>query len=86
MWFDPSLDEAYKLGIVPALKDAGFRGGRVDQKPHNDNITDRIRAGIRSAQLVVALFRSDPPDRRYGSEAPAIFDRGKSNVKVLSLQ
>jgi len=56
MSFDPSLQQAYDVGIMPAILDAGFTGGRVDHVPHNDNITDRIRARIRAAQFVIADF------------------------------
>lgn len=65
MSFDVSLDEAYQQGIALALTDEGLRGGRVDQDPHNDNITDRIRAGIRSAQVVVADFTLQRPGVYY---------------------
>lgn len=57
MSFDPRLDAAYRDGIVPALEsDCGYRAVRVDREPHNENITDRIIAGIRSAQFLVADF------------------------------
>lgn len=57
MSFDPSLNTAFTDGIVPALEvDCGFRVIRVDRVHHNDNITDRIIGGIRSAQFVVADF------------------------------
>jgi hypothetical protein len=57
MSFDPSLNPAFSDGIFPAVQtDCGFQLVRVDRTPHNDNITDRIIAGIRSAQFVVADF------------------------------
>jgi hypothetical protein len=65
MSFDRSLDAAYRDGILPAISAAGFRGGRVDEYPHNDNITDRIRAGIRSAQVIVADFTLQRPGVYY---------------------
>jgi hypothetical protein len=57
MSFAQSLDTAFDEGIVLALNnDCGYDVDRVDRAPHNDNITDRILAGIRSAQFVVADF------------------------------
>jgi hypothetical protein len=57
MAFHPSLNDAFENGIVPAVEnDCGYRPIRVDRQAHNDAITDRIIAGIRSAQFVVADF------------------------------
>lgn len=57
MSFRPELDEAFKEGIMKAVEDdCGFRVIRVDRIPHNESITDRILAGIRTAQFVVADF------------------------------
>jgi hypothetical protein len=57
MSFDPSLDVAFRDGIVAAVeKDCGYFVDRVDRVPHNENISDRIIAGIRGAQFVVADF------------------------------
>jgi hypothetical protein len=57
MWFDPSMAEAYGLGIVPAIEqDCGLRAVRIDQVEHNNQITDEIMAGIRGAQFMVADF------------------------------
>jgi hypothetical protein len=57
MSFDPSLEAAFIAGIRPAVeKDCKFMVNRVDRRPHNEDITDRIRIGIRAAQLVVADF------------------------------
>ena len=57
MSFDPSLNTAFDDGMRPAFEiDCGLRVVRVDREQHNENITDRILAGIRSAQFVVADF------------------------------
>jgi hypothetical protein len=57
MSFDASLDVAFDDGILQALQsDCGYSANRVDRRPHNDNITDRILAGIRGAQFIVADF------------------------------
>lgn len=57
MAFADEMDDAFDQGIAPAVEtDCGFRVLRVDHEEHNDQITDRIIAGIRSAQFVVADF------------------------------
>jgi hypothetical protein len=57
MSFHPSMDAAFNEGILAAAEtDCGYRAIRVDREPHNDNITDRIIAGIREAQFVIADF------------------------------
>jgi nucleoside 2-deoxyribosyltransferase len=57
MSFHPSLDPGFDLGIKPAVEtDCGFTVIRVDRVPHNDNINDRILAGVRTAQFVIADF------------------------------
>lgn len=62
MSFDPSLEDAYENGIVAAVeKDCGFEVVRIDRVQHNDDITDRILAGIRTAQFVVADFTKQRP-------------------------
>jgi hypothetical protein len=54
MWFDPSRSEAFEA-IRGALEiDCGLRAIRIDRVHHNDQITDRIMAGIRGAEFLVA--------------------------------
>jgi hypothetical protein len=57
MAFHLDLVEAYDKGFRPAIEDdCGLRALRLDKVEHNEQITDRILAGIRSAQVVVADF------------------------------
>jgi nucleoside 2-deoxyribosyltransferase len=56
MSFAPELNEAWKNGIEPALKETGFIPYRVDQEEYNEKIDDRIISGIRQSGLVVADF------------------------------
>lgn len=57
MSFASELQEAFDSGFLLAIEsDCGFAANRVDRTAHNDNITDRIIAGIRSAEFVVADF------------------------------
>jgi hypothetical protein len=74
MWFDPSMDEAYELGIFPAIETdcAPFKAIRIDRKEHNNQITDEIMAGIRGAEFMVADFT----EHRGGVYYEAGFARG----------
>jgi hypothetical protein len=56
MWFDPSLDEAYRAGFFPAINDAGYSPLRIDKKEHGNKIDDEIIAEIRRSRFVVADF------------------------------
>jgi hypothetical protein len=57
MSFDKTMDAAYETGIVPSVEtDCQFTVVRIDRVHHNDVITDKIIASIRSAQFVVADF------------------------------
>jgi len=50
MWFDPSMNEVFELGISRAVMDCGFPPPiRIDRKEHNNQITDEIIAAIRDA-------------------------------------
>lgn len=56
MWFAEELMPAYREGIAPALRSAGYDPLRVDAVQHNGKIDDRIIAEIRRSGLVVADF------------------------------
>ena len=62
MSFDVALNDAYDRGIRAAIEDdCKLAAYRVDRQPHNDKIDDRILAGIRRAQFVVADFTLQRP-------------------------
>jgi hypothetical protein len=66
MSFDPTLDDAYQNGILLAIEvDCGYRANRVDRRPHNESINDRIIAGIRASQFLVADFTLHRPNVYY---------------------
>ena len=51
------LDDAFDNGILKAVEDnCHFKALRIDRSQHNDNINDKIMAGIRQAQFMVADF------------------------------
>ncbi len=55
MAFSPTLDDAYSLGIEPAVQhDCGMSVVRVDRVQHNESINDLIIVQVRTAQFVVA--------------------------------
>ena len=56
MSFDPTLNDAYELGIRQALMDCKLVPVRVDRVHHNEKICDKILAEIRRSQLMVADF------------------------------
>lgn len=56
MSFDPSLNDAYEIGIRPAVTECGFDPVRIDRVHHNEKICDKILAEIRLSQFVVADF------------------------------
>jgi hypothetical protein len=57
MSFDQALDEAYFLGIKPAIEqDCAYSAVRVKEVHHNGDICDKILSEIRVAQFVVADF------------------------------
>lgn len=54
MSFDPSLDDAYELGIERGVSDAGYEPVKINKVHHNEKICDKILAEIRQAQFLVA--------------------------------
>ncbi len=61
MWFDTSMNDAYKNGIEPGIRDAGFVPMRIDEKKDANRIDDDILEAIRQARFIVA-------DMTHGSE------------------
>ena len=71
MWFDDSVKAAW-LAIENGIRDAGYKPFRVDQKEHNNDITDEIIAGIRGCKFLVA----DLTGHRNGVYYEAGFAKG----------
>jgi hypothetical protein len=71
MWFDESM-KALWLAIENGIREAGYKPFRVDQKEHNDDITDEIIAGIRGSKFLVA----DLTKHRNGVYFEAGFAKG----------
>jgi len=71
MWFDDSMKAAW-IAIENGITDAGYKPYRVDQKEHNNDITDEITAGIRGSKFLVA----DLTKHRNGVYFEAGFAKG----------
>ena len=72
MWFDPSMNEAYRNGIEPGIRDAGFVPIRIDEKKDANRIDDDIIDAIREARFVVA----DMTHGRDGVRGSVYFEAG----------
>lgn len=53
MWFNDEVNNA-RIAIENGIHSAGYKPFRVDQKEHNNDITDEIIAGIRGSKFLVA--------------------------------
>jgi hypothetical protein len=71
MWFDKSVNDAW-TAIENGIRNAGYKPFRVDQKEHNNDITDEIIAGIRGSKFLVA----DLTGHRNGVYYEAGFAKG----------
>ena len=66
MWFHETTDSAYSQGIELAIRDAGYRPLRIDQKEHLNKIEDEIVAEIRRSRFIVADFTQGDDGARGG--------------------
>jgi hypothetical protein len=76
MWFDSSMDDAYKNGFFPAIDKAGYKPLRIDKKHHVNKIDDEILAEIRRSRFVVSDFSCEPSKVRGGVYFEAGFAMG----------
>lgn len=53
MWFDPSMENAWKEGIACGIRDAGYKPFRIDRKELSNKIDDEIIAEIRRSRFIV---------------------------------
>lgn len=82
MWLDSSMDKAWEKGIAEAIRQAGYRPLRIDQKEHVNKIDDEIIAEIRRSRFLVADFTSEPDKPRGGVYFEAGFAQGL-NIPVI---
>ena len=82
MWFDESMDEVWEEGILPAIRDTGYKALRIDRKEHLNKIDDEIIAEIRRARFLVADFTQGETGPRGGVYYEAGFAHGL-NIPVV---
>jgi hypothetical protein len=80
MSFDSSLNDAYTLGMKPAIEDLNFKAVCMKEIATNEGITNRILSEIRLAQFVVADFTG----QRGGVYFEAGFARGLGREVIWS--
>lgn len=76
MWFSEEMDDAYKEGIKPAIKEAGYKPLRIDMKPDVDKIDDEIFAEVRRSRFMVADMTQGDDGARGGVYFEAGFAQG----------
>jgi len=82
MWFDRSMDEAWRNGFRVAIEDAGYEPVRIDQIEHVNKIDDEIVAEIRRSRFLVADFTHGDEGARGGVYYEAGFAHGL-NIPVI---
>ena len=82
MWFDDEMNDVYRNGIEPAIRDAGYEPLRIDQKPDVNKIDDEIIAEIRRSRFLVADFTHGEDGVRGGVYFEAGFAFGL-NIPVI---
>lgn len=72
MWFNPEMDEPYRIAISSAIEQAGYSSICMKDVLHNDKICDRIEVEIRNSAFLIADFTG----QRGGVYFEAGFARG----------
>jgi hypothetical protein len=89
MWFDPSMEQFFKEGILPAVEADGTKCQRIDFKEHNNKICDEIIAEIRRSKYLVADFTKQrggvyfEAGFAHGLGIPVIWSVREDDVKNL---
>ena len=77
MWFDDSMDEAWRNGFKAAIEETGYEPVRVDERHHNNFIEAEIIDCIRNAKFLVADFTSstyeDPNGNRISCPRGGVY-------------
>ncbi len=78
MSFSKGLENIWTGPISEGIRNAGYNPSRVDNKEHNNDITDEIIAGIRTSRFLLADFTDHRPGVYYeagfaaGLEKPVV--------------
>lgn len=62
MAFSEEFEDVYQFGIYTVIRQCGYVCERVDEKAISGSILDHIRAGIESAEFVVADLSGERPN------------------------
>ena len=76
MWFDRSMNQCWKEGFAPAIRQAGYKPVRIDHEEHLGKIDDRIISEIRRSRFIVADFTHGDEGARGGVYYEAGFAYG----------
>lgn len=77
MWFGSEMNDAYRHGIEPGIRDAGFIPMRIDEKEDANRIDDDIIAEIKKSRFVVADMTHGPSGVRGSVYYEAGFAHGR---------
>lgn len=81
MWFDTRMNDAYKNGIEPGIRDAGFVPIRIDEKKDANRIDDDIISAIKESRFVVA----DMTHGRDGVRGSVYYEAGFARGRGLEV-
>ena len=76
MWYDKSLDAAWKDAIKPAIEITGYKAVRIDEEKFLNKIDEQILDEIKKSRFVVADFTQGPDGARGGVYFEAGFALG----------
>lgn len=77
IWFDDTMESAWRDGIKRGIEDAGYKALRIDRKEHANKIDDEIIAEIRRSRFIVADFTHGDAGPRGGVYYEAGFAHGR---------
>ena len=82
MWFDESMEDAYEMGIAPAIRGTGYEPLRIDRKEHNNRIDAQVFTEINRSRFLVADFTKGDSGARGGVYFEAGYALGR-NIPVI---
>ena len=82
MWFDESMEDAYEMGIAPAILGTGYEPLRIDRKEHNNRIDAQVFTEINRSRFLVADFTKGISGARGGVYFEAGYALGR-NIPVI---
>ena len=81
MWFGSEMKDAYRHGIEPGIRDAGFIPMRIDEKMDANRIDDDIIAEIKKSRFVVA----DMTHGKDGVRGSVYYEAGFAHGRELEV-